>query len=290
MLSFARSGSHHGGLCGVLALVACVRAAGIEDSGSSSSTGNVEGSPTPSDLPIDGDAAERRDGNFLDPIDVGEHGRQCDLWSQDCPAGEKCSVFADDGGSWNATKCFPIDPDPAEVGQACTVFGSPASGFDSCARGSVCWDVDQSTGEGVCVGFCNGSEANPTCSDPSLHCVGRDVTLCLPSCCPLEQSCAERLGCYPVVDTFECAPDASGDNGSFGDTCDFINVCDIGLFCADVALVPGCDGDTGCCTPYCEIGNSTCAAVHPDLECVPWFEPGYAPFGEEHVGGCMLPE
>ncbi len=39
------------------------------------------------------------------------------IWAQDCPEGEKCMPWANDGGgSWNATRCSPLDPNPSAVG------------------------------------------------------------------------------------------------------------------------------------------------------------------------------
>ena len=41
-------------------------------------------------------------GNFLDP--TGGASNQCDVWLQDCPEGEKCAAYADDGSEhWNST-------------------------------------------------------------------------------------------------------------------------------------------------------------------------------------------
>ena len=58
------------------------------------------------------------DTGGLEPFD-------CDIWAQDCPEGEKCSAWANDGGgAWNATRCVPVDDDPDQVGEACNVEGS----------------------------------------------------------------------------------------------------------------------------------------------------------------------
>jgi hypothetical protein len=46
-------------------------------------------------------------GFIVDP-DGGGPSIECDQWAQDCPPGEKCMPWANDGGSsWNATRCFP---------------------------------------------------------------------------------------------------------------------------------------------------------------------------------------
>ena len=45
---------------------------------------------------------------------------------------------------------------------------------------------------------------------------------------------AGRFDCYPrgINEVFTCVPDASGEMGVYGDPCEYINVCDPGLFCA----------------------------------------------------------
>src|SRR5690606_7229360 len=50
---------------------------------------------------------------FLNRPDTGSTA-ECDVFAQDCPPGEKCTFWADDGGSsWNALKCVPVVDDPA---------------------------------------------------------------------------------------------------------------------------------------------------------------------------------
>lgn len=241
--------------------------------------------PTPDLATLDDDGPH---GDFIVPPDGGSKNLECDLWTQDCPDGSKCNIWATDGGNaWNATKCTELDPDPDQPGEPCTVVESGVSGIDSCAIGSLCWNVDPATNTGTCVQFCQGGEANPVCADPTTTCEGRDFSLCLPLCCPLEQDCREGDACYPFEDTFQCAPDASGDHGRFGDPCEYLNVCDPGLFCASASSVPGCEGSSGCCSRLCDIGMDTCAALDPDLACVPWFAEGHAPPGFERVGGCL---
>lgn len=248
---------------------------------------------SPDDEGYEGGVADDDGGDqpgFIQRPDGGSANYECDAWAQDCPAGEKCNYWSNDGGgAWNATKCVPLDPDPDGPGEPCTVVESGVSGLDSCDIAAMCWDVDPATNIGTCIAFCMGSEANPTCPLPGTHCVGRDLQLCIPECCPLEQDCDAGQGCYPQDEAFFCAPDASGDAGSFGDGCEFINVCDPGLFCAGPDQVLGCAEAIGCCTPFCALGSAQCAAEHPGMECVPWFEEGQAPPGFEHTGGCIVP-
>jgi hypothetical protein len=231
---------------------------------------------------------------FVCPHDLGVHD-ECDVWAQDCAAGLKCMPCANDGGnSWNSTCCTPIDPTPAAIGGPCTVEGSGVSGIDDCPIASMCWNVDPETSSGTCVAFCQGTEANPLCEDPSTSCsINGEETLilCLHVCDPLAQDCGEWQGCYALNDLFFCVPDAGGDGGGLGDECDFLNECDPGLFCADADRVTGCSGSANCCSQFCDI-----TSADPDAQCslagqvcVPWYELGMAPPGLTHVGACALP-
>src|SRR5262245_46725118 len=57
---------------------------------------------------------------FIQDPDGGGVSIECDAWAMDCPRGEKCMPWANDGGSeWNATRCSPLDPDPAHPGDQC---------------------------------------------------------------------------------------------------------------------------------------------------------------------------
>jgi hypothetical protein len=229
--------------------------------------------------------------SFFDGFDDG-WSPECDLFAQDCPRGEKCMPWANDGGNiWNALRCSPIASDPDAVGEACVVEGSAVSGVDSCEAGSMCWDVDPATHEGVCVAFCVGSEADPSCVDPTTTCVmsGSGVlALCIPNCDPLLQDCAEGHACYFAFDAFLCVPDASRGLGAPGDPCEFINACDPGTFCAAAELVPDCAEAVGCCSPFCDVTSDDPWYCLPGQDCVPWWQDA-APPGYAHVGACVLP-
>jgi hypothetical protein len=85
----------------------------------------------------------------------------------------------------------------------------------------------------------------------------------------------------------------SGEQGVYGEPCEFINTCDPGLFCANQESVPGCAGSTGCCTDLCDLGSddpdSQCTGVAQGQVCVPWYELGQAPPMFVDVGACALP-
>jgi len=234
---------------------------------------------------------------FIMNPDGGGPTNECDIWAQDCPEGEKCMPWANDGGdSWNATRCSAIDDNAGQPGDTCTVEGSGVSGIDDCDIASMCWDVDGETNMGICVGFCEGTEDAPFCSNPDEGCsISNDgvLILCLAYCDPLLQDCPEGSACYPEENGFFCSPDASGpDLGAIGDPCEYINVCDPGGWCANAESVPGCAGSAGCCSGYCDTTepdpSSTCLPM--GTECVPWYEEGTAPPGYEDVGVCVLPQ
>jgi hypothetical protein len=233
---------------------------------------------------------------FLCAPDGGGTTPHCDVWAQDCPDGEKCMPWANDGGGgWNALRCAPLDDSPAAVGDACVVEGSGVSGIDDCGISAMCWGVDGETNTGTCVAFCGGTEADPTCDDPATSCAITNegvLNLCLPVCDPLLQDCAEGTGCYPVEERFFCVPDAGEKDGAFGSQCDYINVCDPGLFCATAETVPECYGN-GCCSTYCDFTEADASGMCPGAsggqECIPWYEAGQAPPGLETLGVCAIP-
>ncbi|MCH9686057.1 MAG: ribulose phosphate epimerase [Deltaproteobacteria bacterium] len=234
-------------------------------------------------------------GGFI-PEPDGGFGPECDIFAQDCPAGEKCMPWANDGGSaWNSTRCSPIDPNPDQVGDVCSVDGSAVSGIDSCDLGAMCFFVDNATNEGVCVEMCGCTEQNPVCTDPSTVCSisnGGVLALCREVCNPLDPlACPAGAGCYPTGSFFQCSPDASGNLGAPGEPCQFLNACDPGSVCLGSDLIPGCPaGSAGCCTSMCDPldGNGACLAGQ---DCVPWYEPGSAPDAcLGGVGTCIIPQ
>lgn len=214
---------------------------------------------------------------------------ECSPWDQNCPSGEKCAAWANDGGnSWNAYRCVPVGSNPDGPGDACTVEESAVTGIDSCDAHSMCFDVDENL-EGECHPYCVGSESNPQCNQPDHSCSigGSGFAICIPICNPLLSDCESGEGCYPVDAAFVCAADASGpEGGEAGDPCEFINACGSGLLCANPDAAGGCPpGSSGCCTATCDVTADDCAAPQ---SCVSWwadFVP--APFGLENVGVCL---
>jgi hypothetical protein len=279
----------------------------VADDGGSSGTGNVTfGMESATQGPVETTGmAATDDGNddttgggpstFITMPDGGGVANECDQWTQDCPTGEKCMPWANDGSSaWNATRCTPIAANPGQIGDDCMVEGSGVSGIDSCDIGSMCYYVDPESGVGQCVGMCLGTPEAPVC-DPGLICSISNngvLTLCRQECDPLLQDC-DNSACLPAAgaEGFVCIVDASGDAGAAGDACNFLNSCDPGLFCGGADGVPDCVAGSGCCTEFCDLTDPDpgVACTLAGADCVPWFEAGSAPPGLDHVGGCLIP-
>jgi hypothetical protein len=238
-------------------------------------------------------------GGFIIPPDGGGVANECDQWTQDCPEGEKCMPWANDGGSaWNGTRCSPIAANAGQVGDECQVEGSGVSGVDNCDLGSMCYYVQPDTNTGICVGMCLGSPDAPQCDPGYLCSISNDgvLTLCRLTCDPLLQDCESTgAACLPAAgaDGFVCIVDASGEAGAAGDPCEYLNACDPGLWCAGATAVPGCASAQGCCTEFCDLTDddpdAACSLAGEGAVCVTWFEEGQAPPTLTHVGACLLP-
>ena len=244
----------------------------LEPVGSSgtTTTGGASSTVGVSDESTDDEGSDFIVGHDVDPSEF------CDLFAQDCPAGQKCTLWASDGGNaFDATRCVAIAPNAGAKGDPCWAANDTSAGWtgiDSCDLGTVCWDIDPDTGIGLCIAFCEGDENNPHCPDPDEACsVGKEVALCFPKCLPLEDECPAGCGCYPWNSVLSCFPDASGDMGAYGDPCEFVNVCDPGNICANGAAVPGCES-IGCCTKFCDLTAPDCPDEHLGVRCVPWDE------------------
>lgn len=230
---------------------------------------------------------------FIETPDFGG-GKECDVFEQNCPEGEKCNAWSSDGdNSWDSLKCVPVVPNPDPIGAPCFAEGGGISGVDSCVKGAMCWGVDSQTGMGTCVEQCTCSAENPICAvTPNSSClIANDgvIVLCLPSCDPLDaDACAGGEVCVPDPgdsSRFTCVFDASGEEGALGDPCSFANGCDPTLMCGEPGLLPAmCDlSEPGCCLPFCDLRAIDCPQ---GADCLPWFEEGQAPKCSEHIGVC----
>ncbi len=211
---------------------------------------------------------------------------ECDIVAQDCPEGEKCMPWANDGGpQWNATRCSPIARVPNVHGEPCTVEGSGVSGIDDCELGAVCWQVDPETNEGLCHDLCG---AGVSCDDAEDSCATIDsfIDLCVQSCDPVAPDCSMEEGCqlYEGSAAFVCQ--AAGTT-VVGDPCAQPDECVPDALCA-YGLGIGCGkgAGEGCCAEVCDL-NAPGACPGP-LVCSPWI-PFDSPPEYAHIGVCTPP-
>jgi hypothetical protein len=258
---------------------------GIADTGGTDGTGGTTGDATTDDPKSE--TAET--GGFVPDVS-GSAEPVCDPWAQDCPDGEKCVFYANDGGSApNANKCVPITGDGV-AGDPCS-WGGIVEGTDNCGADSVCWDVMDVDGEfvGVCTSFCGGTKEEPLCP-PSTSCnILNDgvINLCLATCDPLIQDCAGvGMACYWANVDFNCL--ATTEAHPTGEPCGFINDCIAGNVCLPPESFPACAG-ASCCGQFCDLANPEVICEPAGTECVTFFEEGMAPPGYEDVGVCVLP-
>lgn len=269
------------------------------DSSSSSSGSSSDGPSSSSAATTSGTTGTTADSpTGSSATTTGSGGGMCNIWKQDCPAGEKCTGYANPGTFIpDGIKCMPVPDDPKAHNEPCSV-GGEGLGDDDCAVGSVCLDLDYD-GAGFCLPYCTGDSQNPMCED-NRTCVklffGYDFGNCFKKCDPLLQDCAPGEGCYMdsimVGNTgFVCLPMAQeGKDKVFGDNCIGWSTCEPGYVCVFEEFVPGCSGL--CCTPWCDLseGDTPCKTLDATMSCIPWYAEGQAPPGFENVGVCGIPQ
>lgn len=220
------------------------------------------------------------------PEDIIVPPGDCDPFAQDCADGEKCVPYSSADETWDANQCVPVTGD-GQPGDTCT-SGGASVGTDDCGPESICWDTKDVDGVlvGACTPFCGGSANDPIC-EPQTSCVIANegsITLCIATCDPLLQDCADGLGCFWANEDFNCV--FTTDELPSNEPCGYINDCAPGNYCADASALPSCNG-AACCAPYCDLVSPTCSLA--ETECITFFEEGLAPPGYEDVGICILP-
>ena len=214
-----------------------------------------ESSPSAVDSSADVDGALVADGR---PFDAG--GAECNpVVSMGCNPGDKCTFLhpTEPDGQF-VLSCAP-DGDLA-VGVECTIEpGEP----DDCVGGSLCvW--------GRCQPLC-GAIPQFVCQEGACgQVIGSydPISVCYPSCDPLEPQCAEDYACYFHTAAREttqpaCFPVGFGE---LGNSCTWSEECGAGLVCAGVASAPfETESESGECSPVCDpdaddcTGDTTCA-------------------------------
>lgn len=224
-------------------------------------------------------------------------GTTCEPWKQDCLEGQKCNWYSvDSGGAWDDSKCFPLMDAPAAVGEPCFVIDNFLSGIDNCERGAMCWNTDPETGNtGTCVALCGCPDTHDCPTKSSCWVFSSNLSLCFESCNPLTQDCLTPGDLctlsFGYGNGFQCAPDASGDQGQAHDPCEYLNECDPGSLCVSTDSAAECDPQApGCCEPFCDTSlPNTCPGQ--GQECLPVYVDGDFLFNPEfpNAGLCTLP-
>lgn len=222
----------------------------------------------------------------------------CNVWTQDCPEGQKCMPYSGDGDlAWESLKCTPVVEDPKQAGDVCSPIESSVSGFDNCDKGLMCYGAWLNPkNEGVCLSMCTGSADAPECEDPNKVCViGNDgvVNLCRVECDPLLENCLPGELCTPTgldaQSTWTCGAKSEGEFSVFS-PCSYSNACDPGMLCWDPSFASECDQTAGCCLPLCDLSEVDTMCPGMGQECLPFYPEGMAPPGYENVGLCGVPK
>jgi hypothetical protein len=245
-------------------------------------TATAAGEANTSDTTDDAEASETSETGELPPVcdhefDTSSAAFECDPWVQDCPEGEKCVAWTNDGGPPNSTRCIPVARQTKGLGEPCT-WSRWSSGEDDCEVGARCWQwATWSDREvRVCMPLCAACSEAPECPEGSLCTVGFNgaLNLCVPECSPLEDTCPANSRCTQMRDmgcTFACASVAFSPV-PHGEPCRYINECERGASCIDAETFgPGCEG-ANCCSLYCDPNDAeadpACDAATAGQSCV----------------------
>ncbi len=253
------------------------------------SISTTEPDPTTSDDgPVTEDGGYEDDGDGTgctftcpDPPPPPPMGGMCN-----CPEGEKCMPWSNDGTEeWNSIRCSPIDDDPGQPGEACTVEGYQWSGIDDCDYDSLCLVTDFEANTGVCVAFCSWL-GEGSCGE-NFECQTQPgdlmIPLCAPVCDPTVPDCPMGQGCFPGGAAFTCQTTAKV-RVPVGMPCSDPTMCEAGAMCVfGPSLSCGQAGGEGCC-------GAVCDTTAPDpcpmpTTCTGWFGDA-GPDTWAHVGYC----
>lgn len=192
-------------------------------------------------------------GQECEAVDSPMPSWTCNLWSDDCPAAQKCF-----SSEWTAAFCVPLVDDPRQVGEACNELEP-----DECVRGARCF-------LGQCHAYCGCSEIAPTCDDPCSVCSfvdGGPPPMCTIPCDPLEPHCEGVTDCvYNGANAYLCR---DAQNGALGSPCSGLE-CAPGLACISSDYFAACEASR-CCAQICRVGDDQACieAVGPATVCLP---------------------
>jgi hypothetical protein len=216
---------------------------------------------------------------------------ECDVWSQDCPEGEKCAM-ADSMHTpssslppVDSTVCVPVAANPKQLGEPCEIYENTV-GHDDCDISLFCTpNVRDQYTAGTCIAQCTGSSAAPQCPDSMVCLGGRGGTYnaCHPRCDPVTQSDCATGACYSFSEGFLCSLEGVG---TAGEPCSGNTSCIRGYRCEIAAATTGCAAES-CCTAYCDLSAPACTGDQTCVDNV--YGKDMAGPGMDHVGLCSAP-
>lgn len=216
----------------------------------------------------------------------------CDPFAQDCVEGEKCVAYESEGDP-DINTCVPITGN-GQAGEPCT-YGGLATPVDDCDQDTACFFVEEVDGQllGVCTAFCSGSPEDPICDDGTGCYLGNggSINMCVPSCHPLMQDCADAQACVwhttNALDgnTFGCLLEGPA---ATGEPCEAVDQCGAGDTCVMANLLPACDGGS-CCAEFCDVADPDFQCALPGTQCLSFWPQGEPVPGYEGVGVCVVP-
>lgn len=253
-----------------------------------SSSSSSDGADDETDTTDDGYTfITRPDGGGCHDTATPYHCTYCEPSAQDCPEEEKCLPWSADGDDeWDRTRCSPLDPEPAAIGEPCTVEDSAVSGLDNCERHAMCWGVDPDTLMGTCRSFCEGHEKGCPGDQQCAVFNGWVLPICVVPCDPLAESPCDDPSdiCRLTPEGSYCLPAQGGIIQDSGMVCGDTS-CEAGSACMGDSFVPVCEGE--CCAEFCDLAdpsaNEQCAEVDPAMQCVAATDP------PTDLGVCAIP-
>jgi len=167
--------------------------------------------------------------------------RASDLFSQNCPAGQKCIT---NGNNPAMFSCVPVQGS-GMYGDTCGLNDAGSSVADDCAVGLICWS--EPAGK-HCEKFC---VKDADCTQPLQYC--RAGGFCGPSCTFGGTDCPSGYSCAGTKIDYDGGPRLF---------CTFYGTTALGSACtasSDCVANAVCAGSPGTCRPVCD-GTHACAA------------------------------
>jgi len=164
-------------------------------------------------------------GHAIPPVDAGgTPPGPCNVLAQTgCGVGEKCTWIVDATTPTYVGHIGCVPTGVQGVGAPCELGAAGATGYDNCAKGSICSAYRKPSTVGVCESICDPQGGIPTCDD-SHACVSYpDLFLARATAPPVAGVCA--AACDPLDDN-----DFDGSGSAFSRTGSACGSADTGCY------------------------------------------------------------